>query len=492
MPRSLVGKRACLLRSAPQAAMASAQWAPMLRSRALMGTGTFKSILPDAIWPAIAGPRAASLLALQYQLEQSEWLPPEELKQNQFRQLQGVIQHAGASVPYYSKRFMESGIDTNAPLDDAKWNNIPLLTRVDIQQAADTLISTAIPKTHGKMTSISTSGSTGMPVTIKGTGLTQLFWLALTLRDHLWSGMDPAKKFAAVRFMKKGGAEFPGERHNGWGGATDPVFVTGPSFVLNIMTPVEKQIEWLQQNSPDYLLTYPSNLMALMTHCRDNDVTIPPLQLIGTFGEILFPEIRDAAKDTWGVRIADMYSTNEVGYVALQCPEHEHYHVQSENLLVEVLDEKGHPCSQEKTGRVVVTTLHNFAMPLIRYVLGDYATVGKLCPCGRGLPVLTRITGRVRNMMTLPSGGRVWPSFGASKIGDVVPIRQFQLVQKTLTELELRVVPQRPFTSDDEEKMRALITKQLGGGFQVAFTYHDAIARGAGGKYEDFRSELPA
>lgn len=464
----------------------------MLRFPALMGTGTFKTVVPDAIWPAIAGPRAASLLALQYQLERSEWLPPEQLKQNQFRQLQAVIRHAVASAPYCRKQFVEAGIDADTPLDDAQWSKIPLLTRVDIQQAGDALISTAIPKSHGKMTSITTSGSTGMPVTIKGTGVTQLFWLALTLRDHLWSGMDPAKKFAAVRYMKKGGAEFPGERHNGWGGATGPVFVTGPSFVLNIMTPVEKQIEWLQQNSPDYLLTYPSNLMALLTHCRDNSVTIPPLQLIGTFGEILFPEIRDAAQDIWGVRISDMYSTNEVGYVALQCPEHEHYHVQSENLLVEVIDEKGRPCSPGETGRVVVSTLHNFAMPLIRYVLGDYGTVGKQCPCGRGLPVLTRIMGRVRNMMLLPSGGRVWPSYGASKIGNVVPIRQFQLVQKTLTDLEFRVVPQRPFTAEDENKMRALITKELGVGFQIAITYHDAIARGAGGKYEDFRSELPA
>jgi len=457
-----------------------------------MGTGTFRSILPDTVWPAIAGPRAASLLALQYQLERSEWFPPEQLRQEQFRQLQNVIRHAGASVPYYGKLFAEHGIDANAPLDDAQWSKLPLLSRVDIQQAGDTLISTAIPKSHGEMTSLSTSGSTGMPVTIKGTALTQLFWLALTLRDHLWSGMDPAKKFGAVRFMKKGGAEFPGERHKGWGGAADPVFVTGPSFVLNIMTPVEKQIEWLQQTRPDYLLTYPSNLMALLTHCRHNKVAIPPLQLVETFGEILPPGVRDATKEAWAVRVVDMYSTNEVGYVALQCPEHEHYHVQSENLLVEVIDEGGRPCAPGQTGRVIVSTLHNFAMPLLRYALGDFATVGKPCPCGRGLPVLTNIVGRVRNMMTLPSGDQIWPTFGASKIGDVVPIRQFQLVQKTLTELEFHVVPQRSFTSDDEAKMRALITRELGPGFQIAITYHEAIARGPGGKYEDFRSELPA
>ncbi len=180
-----------------------------------------------------------------------------------------------------------------------------------------------------------------------------------------------------------------------------------------------------------------------------------------------------------------------LGYAALQCPEHEHYHVQSENVLLEVLDNNGRPCRPGQSGRVVATTLHNFAMPLIRYDIGDYATAGEPCSCGRGLPVISRILGRVRNMLTLPTGGQVWPYFSANKLRDHVPIRQFQLMQKTLTRLELRIVPERPLTAEDEAKMRAVIIDGVGGGFTISFSYHDAIASGPSGKYEDFRSVLP-
>ena len=107
-----------------------------------------------------------------------------------------------------------------------------------------------------------------------------------------------------------------------------------------------------------------------------------------------------------------MYSAAEAGYLALQCPQQEHYHIQSESALVEVLDEAGNPCRPGETGTMVVTPLHNFAMPLIRYAIGDIAEVGAPCACGRGLPVLARLLGRVRQMLVLPSGARRYGNVG--------------------------------------------------------------------------------
>ena len=117
-----------------------------------------------------------------------------------------------------------------------------------------------------------------------------------------------------------------------------------------------------------------------------------------------------------------MYSSQEVGYIALECPTGESYHVQAENVLVEVLDDQDRPCSPGDVGRVVVTALHNFATPLLRYDIGDYAEVGAPCPCGRGLPALRRIMGRQRNMALLPTAAAAgrrsswraptkWPTF---------------------------------------------------------------------------------
>ncbi|HLF58648.1 MAG TPA: AMP-binding protein [Alphaproteobacteria bacterium] len=452
---------------------------------------TFKSTTEGLVWPAIGDPRASATLAMQFQLEQTQWWPGEVLRAQQFRQLGSLLRHAAKTVPFYRPRFADAGINPESPLDEESWSRIPLLTRRDIQTAGDALVSQAVPKAHGKAHTLSTSGSTGMPVTVRGTQLTQFFWLAFTLRDQLWHGFDVTKKLAAIRHNRAGGGQYPdGAHHNGWGPATDPVLAAGPSVLLAISTPVEQQIEWLQRENPEYLITYPSNLMALLVHCRERKIEFPNLRCVETLSEVLHPDVRKACREVWGVKVVDMYSTQEVGYIALQCPEHEHYHIQSENALVEVLDEEGRPCKPGETGRMVVTPLHNFAMPLIRYAVGDYAVTGDRCSCGRGLPVITRVLGRVRNMLTLPGGAQLWPYFGGDKFAKVAPVSQYQIVQKTPADLEVRVVATRPLTAADEDKIRAVIAAEVGAGFAIAFTYHDAIERSKSGKFEDFRSEL--
>src|SRR5262249_28205670 len=162
-----------------------------------------------------------------------------------------------------------------------------------------------------------------------------------------------------------------------------------------------------------------------------------------------------------------------------------HYHVQSEGIFVEVLDESGKPCQPGQIGRVVLTPLHNFAMPLLHYAIGDYAEVGKPCPCGRGLPVLSRVLGRVRNMVVLPGGERIWPRTGRLRYGDAIPVKQFQMIQTGLTTLELRLVAERRGTAEEEARLTAMVAEWIGFPFEVKYTYLDEIPRAAGGKYED-------
>ena len=140
--------------------------------------------------------------------------------------------------------------------------------------------------------------------------------------------------------------------------------------------------------------------------------------------------------------VHDNYTSREVGYMALQCPEHDHYHVQSEGVYLEILDESGRQCRAGEVGRVVVTPLHNFAMPLIRYDVGDYAEVGEPCPCGRGLPVLTRILGRQQDVLTLPTGEQRWTLLGSSDVKafmEMAPIRQYQFAHVARDTIEVRL-----------------------------------------------------
>jgi phenylacetate-CoA ligase len=188
--------------------------------------------------------------------------------------------------------------------------------------------------------------------------------------------------------------------------------------------------------------------------------------------------------------VVDLYSANEVGYLALQCPEHGRYHEQAESLLLEVLDEAGRPCGPGSTGRVVVTALWNYAMPLIRYEIGDYAEVAGPCPCGRGLPALGRILGRTRNMIALPTGERIWPSLGVASMRSLAPILQCQIVQHALDRLEARLVVERPLTPAEEGRIRANLLKKLPCPMGIELSYPERIERGPTWKFEEVRSLL--
>jgi phenylacetate-CoA ligase len=143
-------------------------------------------------------------------------------------------------------------------------------------------------------------------------------------------------------------------------------------------------------------------------------------------------------------------------------------------------------------GRVVVTNPHNFAMPLIRYEIRDYAEPGELCPCGRGLPTIRRVVGRLRNMLVLLNGDKRWPLTGFHDFRDIAPIRQYQFVQKSLRRIEVRFVVDRPLSSEEESKLTAVIQKSLGHPFEIHYQYFAEMPKTAGGRFEEFISEVSA
>lgn len=443
----------------------------------------FQSALQGAVWPAIPAGDGAATLGIVFQLESTQWLSPKRLLERQMNQLEPLLRHAFASVPHYRQTW-SAVYNPDAPLTLERFSRLPLLTRSELQTGFDSLKSGNAPASHGAVSEVRSSGSTGAAVRVLNTRLSQLLWNALTLRDHLWHRRDLGGKLAAIRLGRTPGA------FGNWGHATLGLLETGPSVVLSAREDVDSQLRWLESEQPDYLMTYPSIARDLAHRSIELRVRLPRLREVRTFGEMLAPETRDLSEQAWSVPVTDVYSAEEVGYLALQCPENPHYHVQSEAVLVELLDEQGKACGPGEIGRVVVTLLHGFAMPLIRYDIGDYAEVGEACPCGRGLPVLRRILGRVRNMLTTSSGLRYWPALSDRKFSEIAPVLQRQVVQKDFDTLEVRMVVGRPLTKDEESRLRDLILSGLPAGMRLDFAYCSSILRGAGGKFEDFISEV--
>lgn len=448
-------------------------------------TGRRISALPEIIWPPLPSDQAASLLAMFHYLEQSQWWSADRLQAHQFMQARILLRHARQTTAFYGDRL--AAFDGDTLIDMASWASIPLLTRSDVQSAGDTLRSRQLPPSHGNVFTTQTSGSTGQNVVVYGTDLTQHFWNALTIREHFWHQRSLEGMHAIIRVLEN--SSHGRQMNPDWGTPFSLIWQTGPSAMLSLLTDVRDQVNWLKHITPRYLLTYPSNLSALLEIFDRAGERLPGLSQVRTIGETVTPDIREACLRVWGVPVVDMYSSQEVGYIALQCPEEDCYHVQAENLLVEILDDNGTPCQPGETGQVVVTALHNFASPLIRYAIGDYAEVAEPCRCGRGLPAIRRIMGRRRNLITLPSGERFWPIFGFRKYRESIPIRQYQIIQTALSHLEVRLVVDVLFTAEQERLLRDVINETLGCPMNISFIYQDSI-KVVAGKHEEFRSEL--
>ena len=443
----------------------------------------FRSSVAGVVWPAIVPAPGAALLSLLFQMEQSQWLAPTALAEQQVRQLEVLVEFLWPTSAFYRERLSAAGWSPGQKLDEPVWCALPILKRATVQACRDQLVVENPPVAHGRSMEYSTTGSLGMPVQGLGNELTHLFNSALIVRNHLWHRRDLAGKFAAIRSKVKSGS------HPNWGQIESAAFVTGPAAVLDISTATDQQLDWLQAEAPDYLLTHPSNLRSLLLRARERALRVPSLKELSTFGEMLPEDLRALARGVWSLPVSDLYSSEEFGNIALQCPEHaDNYHVQAENLRVEIVDDSGAPCAPGVIGRVLVSTLHNFTMPLLRYEIGDYAQAGASCTCGRGLPVIGRIAGRRRNMLRLPGGRSHWPSFPYEDLKPICDFRQIQIIQQDLQLVEVRLAGTAPMSGERESMFSAKLCALLHGQFFIRYSYPQSIPPSAGGKFEDFVS----
>lgn len=417
------------------------------------------------------------MLCLLHQLEESQWLAPPALAELQATQLDALLAHAYETVPFYRAHW---GSRPTA----RDFGTLPPLTRRQLQASFELLRSNAVPPSHGALSEAATSGSTGAPVRVLQTGLTGLYWKAIGLRDHAWHARDLLCKLASIRTLA------PSGRAVNWGAATFKLIETGTAVSFEEERERDEQLRWLEAEQPDILLTHASNAFALAKRSLSLGGQIR-LREVRTFGDALDPAAHDVCARAWGAKVTDMYSATEIGYLALQCPQHRHYHVQSEDVIIEVLDDAGRPCAPGETGRVVVTALHNFAMPLIRYAIGDMAEMGRPCACGRSLPVLNRIVGRTRNLMRTPAGRTYWPYLGSTELAYLAPIRGHQFVQKAIDRVEARLITDVPLTAEQEARVRKHFLSHLPEGIRLDVSYVASFPGSNGGKYEYFISELP-
>jgi phenylacetate-CoA ligase len=442
-------------------------------------------------WPAAVGPGVTDLRAVLAGFAATERDDPARIAAGQRAQFAWLWSWIRRQVPWYARPEYPA-TDFAALVDDparfaAAWAAIPLLAKSTLRQDERLLVPRAMPSAHQPITSVQTSGSVGIPVTVRKSWAARLVWDAGTIREHLWQRREFGKRLGVIRYLKKEQRRPGGAVQPTWGQPVSRITATGPSGAIHIAYPVAELAEFLTRFDPHYVLTYPSVALALLDLLGPGGKPAA-LEQLRLMSEPVDRTLRERLAAEWGVTVADIYSANEVGYIALEC-EAGSLHLQSESLLVEILDDQLQACGPGATGRVVITDLHNLGTPLVRYDIGDYATVGDPCRCGRTLPVLREVRGRVRNLARTPDGRTFWPVAlgGVRRVGAVV---QAQFVQTALDGIELRVVLSRPLVEGDERTLQEATRKALGYPYRVDVVPLPAIPRGPTGKFEEFLSLL--
>jgi phenylacetate-CoA ligase len=400
-------------------------------------------------------------------LTRQQWLEPERLRELQWRRLRAIVRHAAARVPFYRERFAQAGLPS---ADIRSWDDlakIPVLGRLELQHPERLIASGYDP---GELMRSHTSGSTGIPTT---TFFDRRAWTlgkhVLKLRARLACGMRPLDRVAIV------GEGAPAERRKLLGRRSASYSVHEDPFAT---------LERMRDFGPTALYGPPGTLLRIV------EAGAPPgsIRLVFTSAEMLDGTTRRRLEEAFQAPVLDVYGCTEAKEIAWQCPEHGAYHINAEWLVVEVVDDEGQPAEHE--GAIVVTSLYNRGMPLIRYRIGDTGRrLDERCPCGRGLPLMIPVLGRSVDYVRLPDGGAVSPYSLTCAVENVPGMRQYQIVQGPPGDVRVRVVPDYDFGTERENAVRQALEPVLPG-VAIHVERVGEIPREPSGKYRIVRSDV--
>jgi phenylacetate-CoA ligase len=254
----------------------------------------------------------------------------------------------------------------------------------------------------------------------------------------------------------------------------------------------QQHARWLCSQSPSYLSTLPSALSQIIGVIATEGLQPPPmLQILSAF-QTTTPELRSRAREIFGASIRDRYSCEEIGPLAFQCPHSDdHYHVAVANAIVEVVDDSGNPCPHGVQGNVLVTGLHQWASPVLRYAIGDIASAHPQCPeCGASVPALSKLLGRKAFLLRSPSKGLQYlPALGEHWMA-CAPVIQHRVVQTSASQLRAEVVLDRPLRSEEHTALLVMLLREFGEEFSIEVKQVPSIAQ-TSFKQQDFVREIP-
>ncbi|NPV03145.1 MAG: phenylacetate--CoA ligase family protein [Syntrophaceae bacterium] len=425
---------------------------------------------------------------LQYwrELERTQYLPKDEIQQRQLDRLAAIVRYVYENNAYYRMRFNEAQINPDNMRYPEDFQRIPVLTKRDIRQHQELLISKGYEKK--RLMEAKTGGSTGKYLHVYFTEQCSEWRNACARRHDRWSGWEVGEPKAYVWGNPKYQTGMKNRLRS---------FLLSPVLYLDTMAVTKDSVCKFAQDwktaKPTLLFGHAHSLYILAKAVIEHGIDeIRPKAIISS-SMALLPHERILIESTFGLKVFDRYGCEEVGLIASECEMHRGMHINTDNLYVEYLNEDGNPTASGQYGKIVVTDLTNWAMPFIRYRIEDMAVpCDGECPCGRTLPLMKEVSGRIADFLVRKDGARV---AGISLIENTLTkyhgIEQMQIIQDDLDRMTLNIVRDSRFGEDSIRSLERSMRDVFGSDLDIHFNFVNEILPEPNGKYRFSICRIP-
>ena len=427
-----------------------------------------------------------------------QWLTPDELRARSERRLAALLWHAAENVPFYRDLCRRQGLAPNELRTTENLQALPVMTKSDYRRHPRSHFLAENVPAHRRLER-STSGSTGEPFRFTlDRQATPLIFASHLFYDS-WFGLNPFDRYVRIMSPPAPPSPDPGgpwsvrlrrkireqlqARYEGLTQERISVLEVGPARAEQVRARIEAF-------HPRYVMGYTAALATIASELLRAGLRLSfPLSAVITIAETLSPDRRQVIEEYFRAPIIDRYGLREIGSWSGQtCPlSGEQFHLNTELVVCEFLRDDGSPVSAGETGRVVLTDLLNYAMPLIRYDTGDLAVGGSTgCACGRGFPLFGPIQGRSQECLSTPSGKLISPVVLGQYLfvckDNLDAVSHYQLVQQDRKRACFMVVPAPGWNQQRREQLERDLTELFQGEMEVAIEMVSEIPHESSGK----------
>lgn len=402
----------------------------------------------------------------------------EEIVAHQNTRLRRLVAHAYHNVSYYRRLFNDHGIQPQDIRSVEDLHLIPMSSKAELQQHTEDFLSRGFKAS--RMIVHKTSSSTGQPATIYNSYWEEHLRHIRRWRLNYYYGLRPGDRKTRIVMIHP----------------SLPIIqlllkvlsVSGiyKQIDIDCLQSPEQILQQLSALGPTVIVGFPGviNQVAQVVLKSDCKSIRPRCLTVG--GEMLTPSMRHNISAAFGAPVYDVYSSHEFNLIAWECIQSGLYHVCDDSVVLEVLSE-GRPVREGECGEVVGTNLHSFAMPFIRFRLGDLVVKGpKHCPCGEPFSTLSALQGRVLDYFRLPDGRVIHPF--SLPVGLTPWIRNFTLVQECEDLIIAYVVASPDYTTHQVEELKKSVHAVLGPGIKFAINFVPSIKPASSGKFQPYRT----